>query len=250
MIKSIIQCIIVDDEALARDLLEQYVDRIPDLECIGSYESPLDALPYIQNGTVDILLLDIQMPEITGIDFLKTIENKTCTIITSAYPEYALEGYQLNVSDYLVKPISLPRFIQAINKIKEIIITKRKAIAYENKKYQPVISIPSTLKEKDFIIIKSDKKVHKISLNRILYIEGALEYVSYYLNDGSKILILNTLRDLENTLPINSFIRIHRSYIVAFDKIQSISGNILEIQKYQIPIGKSYKEILKRKLNY
>ena len=252
MIREYVQCVIVDDEVLARNLLEQYIQRIPYLKCIGSFESPLEALTLIENNEVDILFLDIQMPEITGIDFLKSIEQKTCTVITSAYPEYALEGYQLNVNDYIVKPISFPRFIQAANKIKELITIKRKASAYDDNSFDQIKHnhINNLDNTDDFITIKSDKKIHRIAFSDILYIEGALEYVSFYLNDNTKILSLNTLRNLEDTLPKNRFLRIHRSYIIALNNIKTIEGNTIEIGKVKLPIGKSYKDALKDYLGF
>jgi DNA-binding LytR/AlgR family response regulator len=192
----------------------------------------------LNNEQIDILLLDIQMPELTGVEFLRSLKNKPTTIFTTAYSEYALEGYELDVVDYLVKPFSLDRFIQAINKATGHIDLKRKA---ERGNGSPG--------DQEFVLLHADHKIYKVKLNEIQYIEGLKEYVSYYTKE-KRIIVLQSLKSIEESLPKDRFIRIHRSYIVPIDKIKSLDGNQVQIGDKLIPIGRSYKdEVMKRVFN-
>ena len=231
-------CLIVDDEQLARQLLEGFVNKIPGLELKGMCKNPLEAMEILNNEKIDILLLDIQMPELTGVEFLRSLKNKPTTIFTTAYSEYALEGYELDVVDYLVKPFSLDRFIQAINKATGHIDLKRKA---ERGNGSP--------DDQEFVLLHADHKIYKVKLQEIQYIEGLKEYVSYYTKE-KRIIVLQSLRSIEESLPKDQFIRIHRSYIVPIDKIKSLDGNQVQIGDKLIPIGRSYKdEVMKRVFN-
>ena len=231
-------CFIVDDEQLARQLLEGFVNKIPGLELKGMCKNPLEAMEILNNEKIDILLLDIQMPELTGVEFLRSLKNKPTTIFTTAYSEYALEGYELDVVDYLVKPFSLDRFIQAINKATGHIDLKRKA---ERGNGSP--------DDQEFVLLHADHKIYKVKLQEIQYIEGLKEYVSYYTKE-KRIIVLQSLRSIEESLPKDQFIRIHRSYIVPIDKIKSLDGNQVQIGDKLIPIGRSYKdEVMKRVFN-
>jgi len=231
-------CLIVDDEQLARQLLEGFVNKIPGLELKGMCKNPLEAMEILNKEKIDILLLDIQMPELTGVEFLRSLKNKPTTIFTTAYSEYALEGYELDVVDYLVKPFSLDRFIQAINKATGHIDLKRKA---ELGNGSP--------DDQEFVLLHADHKIYKVKLNEIQYIEGLKEYVSYYTKE-KRIIVLQSLRSIEESLPKDQFIRIHRSYIVPIDKIKSLDGNQVQIGDKLIPIGRSYKdEVMRRVFN-
>ena len=237
-----ILCAIVDDEHLARELLADYVSKIPNLELIGTYSSPLELMNSEYYSKIEILFLDIQMPDITGIDFLKTLRENPTVIFTTAYSEYALEGYELNVVEYLLKPIAFPRFVKATQKAIHIANIKRK-LKTDDFKQNPKenTSINSDITTKDYIIIKADRKKYKVNFNEILYIEGALEYVTFVLND-KKITAFYSLKELENLLPSNNFMRVHRSYIVNYKKASALDGNMLIINDYKIPIGSSHRK--------
>lgn len=220
-----IKCAIVDDEELARTLLTEYVQRIPQLELIGRYKNPLELLKEDRIAEIDLLFLDIQMPTLTGIEFLKGLKNKPTVIFTTAYPDYALEGYQLDVADYLVKPISFERFLYSVQKVSPQITGQG-----------------DTVKSHPFISISSGHKIFRIQPEHILYIEGLKEYVSYYTEDGQRIVALESLKKLSETLPQHQFVRIHKSYIVNIAKVKVVEGNQVQIGNKRIPIGASYKE--------
>jgi DNA-binding LytR/AlgR family response regulator len=226
-------CLIVDDEQLARQLLEGYVKKVPGLELKGMCKTPLEAMEIMQNESVDIMLLDIQMPELTGIELLKTLKRKPATIFTTAYSEYALEGYQLDVLDYLVKPFSFDRFIQAINKAIHHLDLERKASAGHTERNAA----------DSYVLLHADHKIYKVKHSEILYIEGLKEYVSYYTTER-RIIVLQSLKALESSLPPDQFIRVHRSYIVPIDKIRLLDGNQVKIGDKLLPIGRSYRKLV------
>lgn len=229
-------CLIVDDEQLARQLLKEFVSKIPNLELKGMCKNPLEAMDVLQSEQIDIMFLDIQMPELTGVEFLKTLQQQPAVIFTTAYSEYALEGYQLDVIDYLVKPFPLDRFIKATNKAIEYIDLKRSA--EKNSQGKGIDS--------NYILLHADHKIYKVKLNDIQYIEGLKEYVSYFTRE-KRIIVLQSLKSIEETLPSNKFIRVHRSYIVPIEKIKTLDGNQVQIGDKLIPIGRSYKDdVLKR----
>jgi len=232
-----IRCLVIDDEELARTLLENYIARIPNLELVGQCKDPMEAMQLMQETTVDLLFLDIQMPGLTGVEFLKTIVQKPLTIFTTAYPEFALEGYSLAVIDYLLKPFSFERFVQAVNKASDLLRLKSA---------QPTPGADTLDNSKEVILVKSEHKVHRIKLSDIRYIQGMREYVAYYLPTG-RILSLYSLKGLEEELPSSQFIRIHKSYIVAIEKVDTLEGNMVHIGKEKLPIGASYREeVMKR----
>lgn len=229
-------CLIVDDEQLARTLLEGFVSKIPQLELKGMCKNPLEASQVLQQEQIDILFLDIQMPELTGVEFLKALKNRPVTVFTTAYSEYALEGYELEVMDYLVKPFAFDRFLQAANKAMDYVKLQREAA-------MPAIQKGAV---DDHILLHADHKIYKVKLDEIQYIEGLKEYVSYYTAE-KRIIVLQSLKSIEETLPSNRFIRIHRSYIVPIEKIKTLDGNQVQIGDKLIPIGRSYREeVLKR----
>lgn len=229
-------CIIIDDEELGRSLLENFIGRVHYLELLGVFSNPLEALSSIRAEAVDLIFLDIQMPEMTGIEFLKTLSSLPAVIFTTAYDHYALEGYALSVTDYLLKPFSFTRFLQAVNKATEIVELRRKA-----KQEMAPIEKANTHTPIDFLLINADHKVYRLYLKDILYIQSMKEYVVYFTSQ-EKIMALGSLKGLEEKLPASDFIRIHKSYIVAKSKVKSLVGNQLDIGKITLPIGGSYRD--------
>lgn len=235
-------CLIVDDESLAIRLLEDYVQKIPQLEIIGKCQNALSALQILQTKQVDILFLDIQMPDLTGIELLNILKNKPAVILTTAYADYAIAGYQLDVTDYLLKPIPFERFVQAVNKATEWCNYKKAVNS---------TSIPNTNSTPElpkYFFVKSDYKQIKIFYSDILYIEGLREYVSIYTHD-KRIVTLETLKNMEIILSGQNFLRVHKSYIINTTKVDALNGNRVELNKQKIPIGKSYKAEVMRLLN-
>ncbi|KXX69743.1 MULTISPECIES: LytTR family DNA-binding domain-containing protein [unclassified Flammeovirga] len=229
-------CLIVDDEQLARTLLSAYIEKIPHLEVIGSCKSPLEAMNYLREGNVDILFLDIQMPELNGVDFLKTIAQQPAVIFTTAYAEYAVTSYELDAVDYLLKPFGFDRFVKAVNKAIEKVEAK---------------NTPSDKKEAEEVLyIKGDQKIYKVEPSSILYIEGLKEYVSYFIENQQRIISLHSLTKLEKELAQYNFMRVHRSYIVNLNHVTAFERHALWIDKEEIPIGKTYRDTVKEKLNW
>ncbi len=233
-----INVIIVDDEPLALDVLETYIDKLPKLNLVQRCSNAIEANEALENHDIDLMFLDIQMPQLTGTDFLKTLSKPPLVIFTTAYANYALEGFELNAVDYLLKPISLERFMKAVNKAVEQIElqTNHSVVEHEDKKDQ-----------NDFIFVKADKKLIKIKYGEILYIEGLKDYVIIRMEVG-RVITLQTMKSLEEKLPTHLFQRIHRSYIVAIDKIKAVVGNMVEViekgQAKHLPVGKNYRDQL------
>lgn len=235
----VIKCLIVDDEKLALTLLESYIQKIPQLELVDKCKNPMDAMQVLQEQKVDLMFLDIQMPGLTGIEFLQSLVHKPTVIFTTAYSEYAIEGYQLDVIDYLLKPFSFERFVKAVNKAIENIKLKRgNGLEIKN---HPTETNGKIENEKTYIQIKADHKIYKLKLDEIIYIEGLKEYVSYY-TATQRIIALESLKKLEETLPKGKFLRIHKSYIISIEKVKALDGNLLEISDKKLPVGKTYKE--------
>lgn len=226
------KCIVVDDEALARKLLEKYISQIPNLELVATCKNPMEAAAVLQRESIDVMFLDIQMPQITGISFLKSLNQKPLVVFTTAYKQYALEGYALDIVDYLLKPFSFERFFQAVNKVSERLQSSSSTIGKQEITENNI---------KDYILVKSEHRVHRIKFSEIDYIESMQAYVAFHIN-GKRILSLNTMKKLEVQLPKNQFIRIHKSYIAAIDKVELLEGNQVVIGKTKLPIGASYRE--------
>ncbi len=233
-------CIIIEDEPLARHLMEAYVKKVPQLTLVKSFSSPLAALDFLRENTVDIMFSDIQMPEITGITLLKILQKKPLIILTTAYSEYALEGYELEVFDYLLKPISLERFLKAVEKA-TIRLTASQPVVQEKVVQEITVSTEGS---QAFIFVKDGTKLVKIRLNEILYIEGLKDYVSIHTKD-KKVVTLQTMKSLETQLPDNQFIRIHNSFIIAFDAIDAIDKEKVQIGKNFLPISDTYRKAFK-----
>lgn len=235
-------CIVIDDEQLARALLESYIAKIPQLELIGQYKSPVEAMDMLQSGKANLMFLDIQMPDLTGVELLKSMDSLPLTIFTTAYAEYAIEGYSLGVVDYLLKPFSFGRFLQAANKGLQQLKLQQESHSANQHKPVPQQADYDERPKKDYLVVKADHKLHKLQFQDILYVEGLREYVAYYREDD-RIIALQSLKKLEELLPQNQFIRAHKSYIVAIGKVKSLDGNQLEMTNGKlIPIGKSYRE--------
>jgi two-component system, LytTR family, response regulator len=231
-------CIIVEDEPLARSLMENYIQKVPYLDLIQSFSDPLKALEFLRDNSVDILFSDIQMPEITGITLLKILQKKPLIILTTAYSEYAIEGYELDVLDYLLKPITFERFLKSVEKASlRLNLTNLKSdeIVLGN-------SISNAVQP--FIFVKDGTKLVKIKLSDIMYIEGLKDYVSIY-TPTQKIVSLQTLKALEIQLPEKQFIRIHNSYIVALEWIEAIQREKIQIGKVFLPISDTYRKAFK-----
>jgi DNA-binding LytR/AlgR family response regulator len=234
-----INCLVVDDEPLAREGLADYVSELDFLHLVGQCESPLEAGTMLDQHPVDLIFLDVQMPKLNGIDFLKTLRNPPIIILTTAYPQYALEGYQLNVLDYLLKPITFDRFYQAVNKAKAQWQLQQQA-AHAAPKVSTTAPPPDE-KEDDYFFVKVDQKYEKIALRDILYVEAMQNYVVIHTKQD-QYMTLVTLKSVEERLSGEQFIRTHKSYLVAKDKITSVEGNQIFIAQQIIPISRHYRE--------
>ena len=234
------KCLIVDDEHLARQLLASYLDRMPGMELVGSCEDALSALKILREQPIDVLLLDIQLPDLTGLELLKTLSHTPQVILITAYAEHALQGFELDVADYLLKPVSFERFVQAINKV-ALRLEPSTPIA------SPLSAFPQPLPTPDHIFVKVDYQLLKIRFADIRYIEGMREYVSLQTAER-RHLIYQSLRKLEELLSDQQFVRVHKSYLVSLPHIDRIHGNTLFIGEKEIPIGKSYKEAFMQRI--
>ena len=219
-----IKCLVIDDEELARELLKNHIEKVDFLELVADYESPIHAMQVLKDNAIDIIFLDIQMPDLKGTDFAKMIDPKTKIIFTTAYSEYALEGFDLNALDYLLKPITFERFLQAVNKV------NIEASSQENT-----------------ITVKSGYDLHKLKLDEITHIESDSEYVIFH-TAAIKIMSYQTLKSLEKSLDPSIFIRVHRSFIVNKRKVTGLKGRDLLISELKIPVSDSYYETVKKEL--
>ncbi len=234
-------CIIVDDEQHAIDILVHYVSQVPHLNLVGTTTNPMEALKIVAGQKIDLVFLDVQMPELSGIDFIKAINGKSKVILTTAYSEFALEGYELDVVDYLLKPIRFARFLQAVQKA--VSVTESTA------------SVTQNSDEDDYIFVKTESKGKflKINLSDIDYVEGMKNYVAIHCG-GKKTLVLTSMKELEERLPKHQFLRVHKSFIIAVNRITGIEGNrvLLKNVTAEILIGDSYKpelmELVKNKM--
>src|ERR1700688_3362908 len=229
-----IRCLIVDDEPLALHILEDYMSKIPFLQLIKATTNPIEALTLVQTGNVDLVFLDVQMPVLTGIQFLRISNGKAKVILTTAYSQYALEGYELDVIDYLLKPIAFDRFFKAVQKAQAIIQPSAKTeIKMEAAPQSDFLS--------DFIFVKTEHKIQKVYLNDILFIEGLKDYISIF-TPAERIITLQNMKKMEDALPEKHFIRVHKSYIVSINKIDSIERSRICIRDKIIPVGDTYRE--------
>ncbi|HNW57924.1 MAG TPA: LytTR family DNA-binding domain-containing protein [Bacteroidales bacterium] len=225
-----IKTIAIDDEPLALKLVTGYIERTPGLELAGRFDNPVDATEFLSNTSVDLIFVDIQMPDLTGIDFTRLLEKGPKVIFTTAYEKYALEGYKLDIIDYLLKPFSYDEFLMAVNKA-------RRLIKLEQKDLNKVEA------NNEFLFLKSEYKIKRINFNDILYIEGLKDYVKVYIqNDPKPVLSLTSLKQLESKLPSDKFMRVHRSFIVNLGKIDTIERSRIVFGKKYIPVSEQYKD--------
>lgn len=229
------KCLIIDDEPLAVKLLKDYASKVPDLEVVMAGSDVFEGLKLAQDGAADLIFLDIQMPELTGIQFMKVLNGKCKVILTTAYEEYALQAFDHDVVDYLLKPFSLDRFMTAVQRARE-----RLSIA------KPITEATSS--KADFIFVKSEYRVVKIELKDILYLESLRDYVAIHIA-GGKILTLQSLRSFEETLDTVKFMRIHKSYIIAIDKISAVERKRVVIGETYLPVGETYLSTFWAKLD-
>jgi len=220
------KCIIVDDEPLAIEILESYVARIDELELVGTFRNAIAAFTFVQQNPVDMIFLDIEMPKLSGIDFLKTLKHHPKVIITTAYRDYAIEGFELEVIDYLLKPIPFERFLKSVGKV----LSSR----------METIVTPTPVAQDNFIYFKVDKKMVKTKIADILYIESIKDYVKVRTAE-KEIITQQKISYLDESLPRMHFIRIHRSFIVNLDRIDAYTTTDVEISKFKLPIGRNYK---------
>lgn len=234
------RCLIVDDEPLARALIRGHVEKLENFEIIAECGDAMKALNILREKQVDLIFMDIQMPQITGIEFLKTLKHPPKVIITTAYREYALEGFELDVVDYLLKPITFERFLKSVNKFYQLNQEDIQVVTGNNSE---------KMSEETFFYIKENKKVIKIYLSEIKYIEGLSEYVQIY-TEKRKIITKTSMAQMDEKLPSDSFLRIHKSFIVSLSKIEAFTANTIEIQGKELPIGRSYKNAVLSALNF
>lgn len=230
-----INTIIVDDEPLAQNVIIQYAKEIHNLNIVCVCNDALEAFKAISEHTVDLMFLDINMPKLSGIDFLKNIKNPPLVIFTTAYTDYALESYELNALDYLKKPFSFERFLKAVQKADE----QLKLLNSTHQEDEVV---------NNFLFVKANKKVYKISIDDIWYIEGLGDYIKIHLKDSHLVTNLS-MKKMEDLLPSKDFFRIHKSFIIRFDKISTIEGNMVEINKHKLPVGNNFRQDFFEKVN-
>lgn len=231
-----IRYVIIDDEPIAHRIIEKYCADLPHLEKKGNCYNAFEAMQLLNEQDVDLLFLDLNMPKLSGFDFLRTLSNPPKIIVTTAYAEFALESYDLDVADYLLKPFAFDRFVKAVNK------ALSKTTSQAAAPVSPVANAKSTL------FLKGDKKFHQIQWDHILFVEAYGHYTKVYLQD-EMILSNQKISALEELLPSDQFLRVHKSFIVATDKIKFIEGNRLTIQEHEIPIGQTYKNLVSKLYN-
>jgi two-component system response regulator LytT len=225
-----IKTIAIDDEPLALQLITGYISKTPFLEHKGSFTNPMEAMEYLSRETVDLIFLDIQMPDLTGLEFIRTLQNRPKIILATAFANYALEGFKMEVVDYLLKPFNYEEFLISVRKARNLIELERKAM---NK----------VEANEEFLFLKSEYKIRRINFNDIRYIEGLKDYVKVYtILEDKPILSLNTLKALESKLPQDKFMRVHRSFIVNLEKIHTIERSRIVFGKVYIPVSEQYKE--------
>ncbi|MEO5594917.1 MAG: LytTR family DNA-binding domain-containing protein [Chitinophagaceae bacterium] len=226
-----LRCLIIEDEPLARQIISRYVQQLPTLQLAGECANAIQAFTFLQQHQVDLMFLDIRMPQLNGNDFLKTLQNPPKVIFTTAYSDYALESYEFDAVDYLMKPITFERFLKAVNKAYGPGIAKTET--------RP-LSLPEEKKSESFVYFRADRKMIKVMLQDILYVESMKDYVKIFTSDTT-IISRQSISSVEAMLPEKEFIRTHRSFIVSLQKIRSFTQELIEIEKTEIPIGKIYR---------
>jgi len=233
------KCLVLDDEPLAIELLQKYIEKVEGLQLIKSCRNVMDALPYLQNRQVDLLFLDIQMPKITGIELLKSLSFRPQIILTTAYRDYAIEAFDLDVTDYLLKPITFERFLQSVSKV----MGQKLNTPFTEPDYQLLHSF-----NESYIYLREEREMVKVYLKDIIYIESLRDYVRVKTTMG-QIITYNKISYLEQKLPENKFIRVHRSFIIALEKVSTFTPATIRIADFSIPIGRNYKNVTMKALN-
>lgn len=228
-----IKCLIIDDEALAISVIETHLQEFDDVEVAGTFNSPVAALPLLEQGDIDVIFLDINMPKMSGLEFLKSLPKYPQIILTTAYKEYALESYEFDVLDYLVKPIPFSRFLKAINKLRNLIKEKR--------------GVADDFKQDAHVFLKVDKKLIKVYLKDILYIESLKDYIKVCTKEGMYV-SHKSISSITEELPSECFVRVHKSYTIAIDKVKLLEGNMIQIENKRIPIGRNFAMNAKQKI--
>ena len=223
-----LSCIIVDDEPVARKILHEFVEQVPFMDLQGKFENAMKAEAFLKNNAVDMIFLDIEMPKVSGLQFLQKMQVESMVILTTAFPQYALEGYELDIIDYLLKPFALSRFLKAVQKAKD---------------YHQMKNPAAGTAASSYIFIKSEKRIEKIELGDILYAESVGNYVSVY-TAHKRIIAYLTMKSLESQLPAGEFIKIHQSYLVNCSKIDAIEGNEIKIGSKSLPMSRNYREMV------
>lgn len=227
------KCLIVDDNALAREVVKELISQSSGLELLAEFDSAEKALDFLATNSVDLILMDVEMPNVSGIEFLRQLKNRPIIIIISGHEKYAVYGYEFNVADYLVKPVAPERFAAAIDKVRNLVDAKSQAWSIQNK---------------DFIFIKDNSVLQRVNFSDILWLEAQGDYVKLTTNTKA-FMIHTTLKSIEEKLPAQRFLKVHRSFVIAFDKIDKIEENILYINKKSIPVSDTYWKQLKKSLN-
>jgi len=233
------RCVIIDDEPLAVDVIESYINQIGGMEIVAKCNNPLDAITILNKHQVDLIFLDIEMPNLTGLDLVRTVENITQFIFTTAYPQHALDGFELNATDYLVKPIPFQRFLKAVSRAKEKYELEHSIAAQSN--------TSSENNKNDFIFVKSEYENIKVNIQDIKYIEGLKDYMKIHLKSEKTLLTLSSFKAILEKLPSN-FIRTHRSYIINIDCIRAMQKTNVFINDIRIPIGETFKKVVLKRL--
>ena len=237
--------IAIDDEPLALQLVKGYVEKTPTLELAGTFDNPVDAVAFIQSSDVDLVLLDIQMPDLTGTELAKVIAGGPKVIFTTAYEKYALEGFRLDAVDYLLKPFSYAEFLKAVQKAERLLAAERNQLSAAERNQLPALEVNN-----DFLFIKSESRIRRINFSEIHYIEGLKDYVKIWLKDEKKpVLSLSTLKALESRLPGDRFMRVHRSFIVNLDTVKVIERGRIVFGEVRIPVTEQYIENFRKFLD-
>lgn len=230
-----INCLIIDDEQAAIDVLTNHINAVPSLNLVATSLGPIQALEIVYTQKIDLIFIDILMPELSGLDFIKLTKGRSKFILTTAYKQYALDGFEHNVVDYLLKPIAFERFLQAVQKV-QLAENTTPNVAEKSESTQ--------ISSDDYIFIKTDNRMQKINFSEILFVEGLGNYVTVYTTKGKYISLLN-VKDLEEALPSECFLRVHRSYIISLGKVEYVEGNQIFLDKDNaIPLGETYKNLL------
>lgn len=233
-----IRTIAIDDEPLALQLVSSYIDKTPALEMAGAFDNPIDAMEFLEENQVELIFLDIEMPDLNGIEFARLLENKPKLVFTTAYEKYALQGFKLDAIDYLLKPFGYPDFLKAVEKV-------RKQIGLEKSAEKEEISANN-----EFLFLKSEYKIRRINFNDIIYVEGLKDYIKVYVENHDKpIMSLNSMKSIESKLPADKFMRVHRSFIVNLQRIDTVERSRIVFGKVYIPVSDQYKETFQAFLN-